>query len=158
MCLCFSANILITDDFRGKLTDFGLSKTTEAISSGTASDSAGGTLAWQAPEVFHDGIINHFQADCYSFGIVAWEVLMGVLGEEHSRPWAGKTEGQIILAVLNGERPVLPDVCVTDINVQFAKTVKRIMNQCLDGDPKKRPSFLEIVVPLSTGDCQVYQP
>jgi eukaryotic-like serine/threonine-protein kinase len=49
-----SHNVLITDDCRAKLTDFGLSQTASTITdcSTTKSSFTGGTLAWTAPEVF----------------------------------------------------------------------------------------------------------
>jgi serine/threonine protein kinase len=50
-----SHNVLIDDNGRALLTDFGLSKTegTISVSSTTKSLINGGTLAWTAPELFN---------------------------------------------------------------------------------------------------------
>jgi serine/threonine protein kinase len=47
--------VLIDDDCRALLTDFGLSKTEGAISTSSTTKSLfhGGTLAWTAPELFN---------------------------------------------------------------------------------------------------------
>jgi serine/threonine protein kinase len=74
--------VLITDDFRAVLTDFGLSKTSSTISGMTNTKSVfnGGTLAWTAPEIFNArrGLSNYSaKSDVYSYGIVIYEVLSG---------------------------------------------------------------------------------
>jgi serine/threonine protein kinase len=54
-CSYYSHNVLIDDDCRALLTDFGLSKTEGAISTSSTTKSLfhGGTLAWTAPELFN---------------------------------------------------------------------------------------------------------
>jgi serine/threonine protein kinase len=51
----YSHNVLIDDDGRALLTDFGLSKTEGTISTSSTTKSLfhGGTLAWTAPELFN---------------------------------------------------------------------------------------------------------
>ena len=68
-----SHNVLITDDHRAVLTDFGLSKTATTISgmTNTKSSFGGGTLAWTAPEIFASkrGASQYtVKSDVYSFG------------------------------------------------------------------------------------------
>jgi serine/threonine protein kinase len=83
-----SHNVLITDNFRAVLTDFGLSKTAGSISGMTNTRSVfnGGTLAWTAPEIFNaKGGKSQFTAksDVYSYGIVIYEVLAGSYAVSH---------------------------------------------------------------------------
>jgi serine/threonine protein kinase len=85
-----SHNVLITDDRRAVLTDFGLSRTASTISTMTNSKSSysGGTLAWTAPEIFNEtAAVSNFTAksDVYSYGILIYEVLSGAYGG--SMPW-----------------------------------------------------------------------
>jgi eukaryotic-like serine/threonine-protein kinase len=88
LCLCThtsqhnSHNVLITDDCRAVLTDFGLSKTASTISGMTSTKSSfsGGTLAWTAPEIFNETDANSgftAKSDVYSYGILIYEVLSG---------------------------------------------------------------------------------
>jgi serine/threonine protein kinase len=68
-----SHNVLLTDDRRAVLTDFGLSKTATSISGMTNTESSfrGATPAWTAPEVFGTSKTSpHFiaKSDVYSYG------------------------------------------------------------------------------------------
>jgi serine/threonine protein kinase len=158
-----SHNVLITDDHRAVLTDFGLSKTATTISgmTNTKSSFAGGTLAWTAPEVLNARRgVSCFTAksDVYSFGVVQWEVLCGVMPTTDSNsinnggskaignlPWHGMTFLEIITAVVSrGERPEVPAEYVNDSNVTAAAAHVAIMTQCFKGDATERPSFVEV--------------
>jgi serine/threonine protein kinase len=78
-----SHNVLITDERRAVLTDFGLSRTASTITSMTSSTKSsfsGGTLAWTAPEIFNEtDATSNFTAssDVYSYGVLIYEVLSG---------------------------------------------------------------------------------
>jgi serine/threonine protein kinase len=148
-----SHNVLITDDRRAVLTDFGLSKTASTISGMTNTRSVfnGGTLAWTAPEVLNartGETCFSAKSDSYSFGVVQWEVLCGNNSSSTETggplPWAGLTFIQIITAVSRGERPIVPVEYVDDSNVLAAAVHVAIMTECFRGDPSERPSFLEI--------------
>jgi serine/threonine protein kinase len=53
-----------------------------------------------APEVLVETRDSHasFASDCFSIGVIAWQLLSGVA------PWAGKTDEEVIDLVLGGER------------------------------------------------------
>ena len=65
------------------ISDFGRSRemgsgTTTVASGGTttnAADSAYGTVAWSAPEIFHNRHADPYKADLYALGVVMWEVV-----------------------------------------------------------------------------------
>jgi serine/threonine protein kinase len=165
-----SHNVLITDDCRAVLADFGLSKTATTISGMTNTRSAfnGGTLAWTAPEVLNArrGVAAFTaKSDVYSFGVVQWEVLCGDLPatdkhnsskETGNLPWHGMTFLEIMTAVVSrGERPDVPAQCVDDSNVFAAAAHIAIMTQCFRGDPNERPSFIEIRQKLAAAAAAV---
>lgn len=71
-----SSNILITDDFEGCISDFGL---TPLISFSIPSRSPG----YQAPEVIETRKSSH-KSDVYSFGVVLLEMLTGKTPVQYS--------------------------------------------------------------------------
>ncbi len=68
-------NVLITDDCRAVIADFGISFVMGSTTFATSSSSSrkGGTVRWQAPEVL-SGSPNSFSADVYSLACVYFEV------------------------------------------------------------------------------------
>ena len=75
-------NILVTNDFIAKITDFGLAslrvKTTSTIASNTLLDNdmgIGGTAAYMAVELLDSVSPPEFNSDVYSFGILMNELI-----------------------------------------------------------------------------------
>ncbi len=67
-------NVLITDDCRAVITDFGISFVMGVTTFATSSSShKGGTVRWEAPEVL-SGSTNSLPADVYSLACVYFEV------------------------------------------------------------------------------------
>jgi hypothetical protein len=64
-----SQNLLLTDKYRTKLCDFGLSR----VKSMTKTMSRIGTVQWVAPEVLREERYSE-QADVWSFGVILWEL------------------------------------------------------------------------------------
>ncbi|KAK0429737.1 kinase-like domain-containing protein [Armillaria borealis] len=86
-------NILITDDHRAVIADFGISFVMGVTIVGTSSESRkGGTVRWQAPEVLNANP-NSFSADVYSLACVYFEVFDGTM------PWSDLTDGAVIMNV-----------------------------------------------------------
>ncbi|KAG5188297.1 hypothetical protein JKP88DRAFT_267618 [Tribonema minus] len=147
-----SHNVLIGDDFRAKLSDFGLSRTASTITSFSSGrcggGGGGGTLNWMPPECFDASAAGADapKRDVYSYGMVVWEVLAGEAGPEANTPWGRTPPAQLIAAVLRGERPALPACCDVrgDANVRRAPLHRGIMAACLAAAPAERPTFDEI--------------
>ena len=69
--------MLVTDEHRACLADFGLSTTSDSQVLNLSSFSTkhtGGTLRWTAPEIFEEQSINTSSSDMYSFACVSYEV------------------------------------------------------------------------------------
>ena len=122
-----SPNILVDEDLRAKVADFGLARVREEGASFSATPMV--PVAWSAPEYINDE--RFFKAsDVYSYGVVVWEV--------HSRQWPykGKPIGQIVKEVSNGKRLLIPDNC--------PKELADLIQLTWAHDPTKRPDFSTI--------------
>lgn len=87
-------NVLIGDDGRVKVADFGLVR---AVDTNTTSTSAGavlGTVSYLAPEQIEHGTVNA-RTDVYACGVLLYEMLTG------SKPHEGGTPMQVIYKHLN---------------------------------------------------------
>ncbi|KAF7326908.1 hypothetical protein MVEN_02584700 [Mycena venus] len=100
-----TVNILIKEDWSACLTDFGLSKFSDATSAMTSN--RGGSLYWMAPELLDPDRFGYQFArteatDVYAFGCVCFELYTG------RPPFANLTEPAALMKILNRERPTRP--------------------------------------------------
>lgn len=86
-------NILLTDDRRAKVTDFGLAREMDSDFHLTKSGEAVGTPCYMAPEQFR-GEKTDVRTDIYALGILAYELAAGI------RPFPGDTYHAIATAHL----------------------------------------------------------
>lgn len=119
-------NVLITEDGRIKLADFGLATVWQADRDVTRTGLAMGTAAYMSPEQARGDAVGP-AADVFAFGVLAYELLAGEL------PFAGSSFGAVMAAVLEGRfeplsqrRPDLPDDVVS------------LVHRCLAREPSAR--------------------
>lgn len=126
-------NILINSNFDVKVCDFGLSCVKEIPKPDEElRDTAVGSPIWMAPEVL-SGHLASEKSDIYAYAIVLWEILT------RKAPFSNVRSFEEFLddVIDNHKRPPLPD----DIN----PLLKRLIEDCWNGDPRKRPLFPEIL-------------
>ncbi|XP_020666627.2 mitogen-activated protein kinase kinase kinase 20 isoform X1 [Pogona vitticeps] len=122
-----SRNVVIAGDGVLKICDFGASR----FHSHTTHMSLVGTFPWMAPEVIQSLPVSE-TCDTYSYGVVLWEMLTREV------PFKGLEGLQVAwLVVEKNERLTIPSSCPGS----FAE----LMHQCWEADPKKRPSFKQII-------------
>ncbi|KAI0783265.1 kinase-like domain-containing protein [Abortiporus biennis] len=121
------ANILITEDLRVQLADFGLSKFANSTTASWGS-LGGGTTRWMAPELFH-GLRPTFFSDIYAFGCVCLELHTG----KHPFPET-RLDSQVIARVLQGDRPEKPTIGFT-----IDPDLWDIITHCWTESPEERP-------------------
>lgn len=91
-------NVLIGDDGRVKVADFGLAR---AVDAGTAHSQTGlllGTVSYLAPEQVERGVADA-RSDVYAIGVVLFEMLTG------SKPFDGDTPVQVALQHVSSRVP-----------------------------------------------------
>ncbi|MDB1089891.1 Stk1 family PASTA domain-containing Ser/Thr kinase [Streptomyces sp. ACA25] len=90
-------NVLIGDDGRVKVADFGLVRGVDTQTS-AATGSLLGTLSYLAPEQIEHGTVGT-RADVYACGIMLYELLTG------AKPHTGDSAAQVLLAHVNRDVP-----------------------------------------------------
>jgi len=141
------SNVLVGDDGRVRVTDFGLAQRVDASrdSSGDSRDepiplegttvfsgvSAAGTPPYLAPEQHH-GRPPTERSDVYQFAVTAWEALY------RQRPFVGSSFDELLEAKHAGP-PDPPESMVP-------RRVARVLRRALEPDPERRTSSLRTVL------------
>lgn len=127
-------NVLLDDQYKPRITDFGLSKYFDPTNSKRQSMANCGTCLYMAPEVIVGNQFNA-KADVYSFGILMFEV---VTGQAAYSEFNNKKISPIELKekIRNGYRPTF--------RVEVKEPIKELIQQCWATDPRERPSFADI--------------
>ncbi|KAF9590001.1 hypothetical protein IFM89_030151 [Coptis chinensis] len=121
-------NILFDEYSSLKVADFGIA-CEESFVDSLIEDP--GTYRWMAPEVIKHKPYGR-KVDVYSFGLVLWELVAGVI------PYEDMTPVQAAFAVVNKNlRPAIPANC--------PPALQALIEQCWALRPEKRPDFWQIV-------------
>ncbi|MFF3780448.1 Stk1 family PASTA domain-containing Ser/Thr kinase [Streptomyces sp. NPDC001933] len=118
-------NVLIGDDGRVKVADFGLVRAVGAVTSTTGSIL--GTVSYLAPEQIENGTADT-RTDVYACGVVLYEMLTG------SKPHGGDTPAQVLYQHLNEAVPS-PSAAVPGLPAELDGLVASATAR----DPEARP-------------------
>ena len=117
--------------FKIKISDFGLSRSTDAFTNAYTQKTEGKIpIKWYAPES-----IEHLKftskSDVWSYGITLWEMFS--YGDQ---PYGSKNGSEVYMFIQSGQRLECPRSC--PINTY------KIMIECWEWQEEKRPTFKEL--------------
>ncbi|CAJ2654757.1 unnamed protein product [Trifolium pratense] len=146
-----SSNILLGDDIRAKVSDFGLVKLAPDGEKSMATRLAG-TFGYLAPEYAVMGKITT-KVDVFSYGVVLMELLTGLMALDESRPeenrylaewfWQIKSNKEKLMAAID------PALDVSEETFESFSTVAELAGHCTAREANHRPDMGHAVKVLS---------
>ncbi len=130
-CDLKSSNILIDNNLKVKIGDFGLS---QFLKDNKYNRGKIGTPHWMAPEILKGGVYE-YSSDVYSYGMILWEILKLEI------PYYGLNPYQIYNLVVQDKK-------IVDLPTEGHEALIDIIKKCLQYEPSARPSIKEIVIIL----------
>ncbi|MED6106173.1 hypothetical protein PIB30_002625 [Stylosanthes scabra] len=148
-----SSNILLADDFRAKISDFGLVKLAPEGEKSVVTRLAG-TFGYLAPEYAVTGKITT-KADVFSFGVVLMELLTGLMALDEGRPeesqylaawfWHIKSDKKKLRAAID------QSLDIKDETFETISVIAELAGHCTAREPSQRPDMghaVNVLAPL----------
>ncbi|CAG7891144.1 unnamed protein product [Brassica rapa] len=142
-----SSNILLDEDWRAKLSDFGLARLGPAPGSTHVSTGVVGTLGYAAPEYIQTGRLTS-KSDVWGYGVFMYELITGRRPLDKNMP---KGEQKLLEWV----RPYLTDTkrfrLIIDprlegkYSIKYVQKLAVVANLCLTRNSKARPKISEVL-------------
>lgn len=126
-------NILLTEDYRAKITDFGLSRVLSPDQEEQNTKSEVGPLKWMAPESISKRVFSK-KSDAWMFGVVCYELV------SHQLPYGDMDPLQAGFEVASGNLNLR-----SYVSPNSNPLLKKAMDRCLQFQPESRPQFDQIV-------------
>ncbi len=129
-CDLKSSNILLDENMKIKVSDFGLSRLKNYFA---LNENKGriGTSHWMPPEIMKAQKYEE-SADVYSYGMIVWEMMTSEI------PYYGLTPNQIIGLVADSRK-------IVEIPKIGHPALKKLIKNCLLYEPQRRPNFEHII-------------
>ncbi|CAH1439958.1 unnamed protein product [Lactuca virosa] len=151
-----SPNILIDQNYRAKVADFGLAKLTE-VGSGSLQTRLVGTFGYMPPEYAQYGEVSP-KVDVYAFGVVLFELISAKEAIVKANELSSESKGLVGLfeEVLSLSNPnealckLIDPRLGADYPIDSIRKIAQLAKACTHENPQLRPSMRSIVVALMT--------
>lgn len=152
-----SSNILLDTNMRAKIANFGLARSgCNAITMHIV-----GTQGYIAPEYMTDGVVSP-KMDVFSFGVILLELLSGreaideegkVLWVSAQEIWEGTNEEDKVKKLMEWmDKFLQKESC----SVEGLTNMMAVAVACVNKDPSKRPTMVDVVYALCKSDDLFY--
>ncbi|XP_050105582.1 rust resistance kinase Lr10-like isoform X2 [Malus sylvestris] len=150
-------NILLNENFKAKISDFGLAKLYPVDNSIVSLTAARGTMGYIAPELFYKNIGGvSYKADVYSFGMLLMEMA------SRRKNWKATVEhsSQIFFPLWVYDQYIVGnDLEMDNVTEEEKKVIRKMVITalwCIQMKPSDRPSMSKVIEMLG-GDVECLQ-
>lgn len=145
-----SSNVLLDDNFKAKLSDFGLAREGPKAGHSHVSTAVVGTYGYAAPDYIETGHLTS-KSDVWSFGVVLYEILTGRRSLERDRP---KSEQKLLEwakqypAESRKFGMMIDPRLENQYSLSAARKIAKLADSCLVKSAKDRPKMSKVVEAL----------
>ncbi|KAG5245437.1 serine/threonine-protein kinase [Salix suchowensis] len=156
-----ASNILLDGNYNAKISDFGLAKSGPAGEESHVTTRIMGTYGYAAPEYIATGHL-YVKSDVYGFGVVLLEIMSGQRAHNRNRPSGQQNLVEWLRPLLSQKKKLKTTVMDPRMEGQYsskamAQAAQLTLN-CLNADPKSRPSMKEVVEVLERIEAMKEKP
>ncbi|KAB5556697.1 hypothetical protein DKX38_007606 [Salix brachista] len=156
-----ASNILLDGNYNAKISDFGLAKLGPAGEESHVTTRIMGTYGYAAPEYIATGHL-YVKSDVYGFGVVLLEIMSGKRAHNRNRPSGQQNLVEWLKPLLSQKKKLKTTVMDPRMEGQYsskamAQAAQLTLN-CLNADPKSRPSMKEVVEVLERIEAMKEKP